>query len=501
MKFLRLITKPSAILLAVTLALGIATTVFASGDNQARMHTDSSYMKSTNLVLSSHSDKRTAKMTDGDAKSCFTNFGKSPFFVTIDLKSVQEFNSIIIKEKGLNVQKFKISVSEDNESYKEIFKSDKIEYHRLCTFDAVSARYIRFMIEETDASVKIKEFEVYNEPNREKGDFRVTAYISAGDVNSILEDTATTVETKTQLLTKYFDKYNLKNLDNIFFYCGVAFDQNGNVFLGSKDGQVQYAEEMLKMLLSFIRERCKEGVKFSFVIPNCLDYAGMNEAMGNNQKKMADNLIAFANKFGFEGIDIDYEFPQSDKDFQVYSDFLVALKNAMNTDMHNKTDSLLSCAFGTRDLKYTPEAIEAIDMVNVMTYDIMDQDGQHSNFWSCAVQGGEYLLSEGFKKEQLNIGMPFYGTQNTALMEQYIYKDASGYDYFDNTYTFSSYYDQSSTEAYFNSPAMIRDKSAHTFLKGYGGLMVWSYTCDTEYASKFSLWRAVDDGLSQFGGV
>lgn len=140
-------------------------------------------------------------------------------------------------------------------------------------------------------------------------------------------------------------------------------------------------------------------------------------------------------------------------------------------------------------------------MVNMMTYDIFDQDGEHSSFWSCAVQGAKYLEEVGFSKEQINIGIPFYGTQVDALVEQYSYKDAQGFDYYKNRYIFNSYYNGAPTEVYFNSPAMVRDKTAYALLNEYGGIMVWHFSCDTDYSSDYSLWKAAYTAVNQFGGA
>ena len=218
------------------------------------------------------------------------------------------------------------------------------------------------------------------------------------------------------------------------------------------------------------------------------------------QSVLADNFINLANEFGFDGIDIDYEFPQSDEDYKIFGDFLIYLKQNM-TEKMTAENPILSCAFGTRDIDYPPDVIEAIDMVNMMTYDMFDQDGEHSSFWSCAVQGAQYLESIGFAKDKINIGIPFYGTQNKALMEQYIYKNLSNQDYFSNYYKTDTYLaDGSQTDVYFNSPAMVRDKTAYALLSGYGGIMVWHNSCDIDYNSPYSLWKAVDTAINQFGG-
>ena len=292
----------------------------------------------------------------------------------------------------------------------------------------------------------------------------------------------------------------LASITHVFFYCSASFDESGKVFLGSSDSDQEKQMQELEFMVKCMRDFGNADLKISFVIGFSADPA-KNTAM-QEKDVLINNIISFANEFGFDGVDFDYEFPITSEDYSIFSEFLVALKDKMKTDMHNKEESTISCAFGTMGAEYPAETIQAIDMVNMMTYDIFDQDGEHSSFWSCAVQGAEYLESVGFSKEQINIGIPFYGTQTDALMEQYIYKDLENTDYYSNYYSVQTYLkDGSQTEVYFNSPAIVRDKTAYALLAGYGGIMVWHGACDTDFDSPNSLWRAVDTAVEQFGGA
>ena len=117
----------------------------------------------------------------------------------IDLGESCEFNTVILKEKGLNVQKFSVSVSDDNESFTQIYANDKIEFHRLCTFDTVKARYVKLTVEESDNLPKIREMEIYNAIPEKKNDFRVSTYSTlGGTVFGIIDDTTLSDSEKTQ---------------------------------------------------------------------------------------------------------------------------------------------------------------------------------------------------------------------------------------------------------------------------------------------------------------
>lgn len=500
MRFVKCILKPSCLLLAAVLICAAAAGIYTHSLLQGgKMASTTTYMQSKNLALDASSDAQ--KAIDGDSTTVFRSGKRVNQPIIIDLKEPKTFNSVVLREAGLHVKAFALSVSDDNKAYRQIFRSDKIEYHRLCTFDAVKARYLMLTILEADAYPTIREIEIYDEPARADTGFRTTAYLSAGDLNSILAREDITEKEKEAQVNAYLNSYDLQKLTHLFYFCGVSFDETGLLFLGQKTDDQARLQQNLALLLRCMRPRMRPDVKLSFVMGNSLDGPGMNLAMGENGDVFLQNIIAFANRFGFDGVDIDYEFPQTDEEFKIYGDFLIRLKSEMDLRMAKGENNLLSCAFGTRDLNYPQEVIDALDMVNIMTYDIMDQDGQHASFWSCTEQAGAYVQSIGFRKEQINLGIPFYGTQTQALMEQYIYKDLKTRAYDANLYTVPSYYDGSLTQAYFNSPSMVRDKTAFTLLNGYGGVMLFSLTCDTDARDEFSLMRAVGTALDQFGGA
>lgn len=488
--------------LCVLLAVAMTVTVFAlerRGSTDGTFQTDSSYMTAENLALQKGGEA-VRKLTDGDVSTTLTSYHKRDVYFDIDLGSVQPINCIILKEKGLNVQSFSLLVSEDGAQYQTVYKGDKIEYHRLCTFDTVSVRYVRVFVHEADRFFRLKEVEVYFQPQVESDTFRNTAYVLSSDFSAILQDASLSEAERDTAVREMLGGYNFAALTHVNFYCGVSFDSNGTVFVGSPDGDGQQAVRELAYMVGCMRAFGDPNLKITYVIGIGSGDPATNPAMDANREVFIGNLIALANQAGFDGIDIDYEFPQSDYDYQVFGDFLVALKARMTAEMDVGEACILSCAFGTRDINYPAEVVEAIDIVNMMTYDIFDADGQHASFWS-VVQGAKYLESIGFSKAQINIGIPFYGTQTDALMEQYIYKDIAAPEYYENTYTVASYLDNSPTQVYFNSPAMVRDKTAYALLAGYGGIMVWHFSCDTAYSSENSLWRAVNTTVEQFGGA
>ena len=68
---------------------------------------------------------------------------------------------------------------------------------------------------------------------------------------------------------------------------------------------------------------------------------------------------------------------------------------------------------------------------------------------------------------------------------------------FNNFYTMLKYDSQEDRYTYFISQAIIRDKTAYAYLKGYGGVMIFSQYCDLPSGNERSLTKAISDYLQE----
>lgn len=492
------IFKPLNIIIVILIIVFSLMGILACVNGNSKKMGNEKYMTSENVAKGakvSGDITNKIKLVNGKYSDYATLTSIKNAEVIIDLGKEREINSVILKENGFNCMSFDIAVSVDGKNFKTVHKGDKIEYQRLCTFPTAICRYIRLSVFESKSTVKIKEIEIFNEKRDNLDNFRVSGYYSDSWESIYLNDELT-IEDKDKEVDKLIKSYNIDNLTNLFMYCGMKYDANGNVYLDKENNELR--KNVLRKLVERIKYNSKRDIKISLTLGANTGNKDFLTAISTNQQVFMTNLTDLCREIGFDGVDIDYEFPFTENDYALYDAFLISFKKYMTENISHS--AILSCAFGTRDVKYSKEAREAIDIVNCMTYDIFDQDGQHSSFWGGCIQGGIYLESVGFTKEQINIGIPFYGTQIEGLMEQYIYNDLPSLDYYKNIYTLIDYTGRP-TDVYFNSPSMVRDKTAYTLLAGYGGMMTWHSSCDVDVNNDNSLWRAVNDAVKQYGGV
>lgn len=216
-------------------------------------------------------------------------------------------------------------------------------------------------------------------------------------------------------------------------------------------------------------------------------YEERMDSQSENHKKafesgvFEENIKAFLEKYGLDGVSFNYEFPLTAQREIEFSDFLVSLDKTLGDDY------LISAAVSHGWCRNTtPEAIEALDMVELMDYDLFDRIGEHSTVGIgkfCV----EEMLKTGFKKEQIDLGLAFYARPTDQSPHWYDY-----IDYYDQLDFFGYYEDkENGVTATFNTPLDIYLKTRWCVRNNIGGVFAWHYSCDVPADNSASLMNQV----------
>lgn len=301
--------------------------------------------------------------------------------------------------------------------------------------------------------------------------FRVTAYIR-GDY----------VQTAGSLYAEDFDIVT----DVILFEC-ASFDSEGNVNL-EKDK----LETALYNIRSAIGDR---DVKITL---NLLGPWGQTdstvweeqmEAQSDEHNKaftsgvLEDNIVAVLEEYEFDGVHFDYEYPLSLKAWHYYNKFLVSLDKKLG-------DYTLGVAGNDWNLKFSTQAVAAVDTFEIMLYDMVDDKGRHSTYEDTVNYVSKVGLY-GIPAEKVNIGLPFYSRPTDMTAYWYGYNgcygaiDENGWYHCENT----------GKDFWFNTPEVIEKKTEYAIDNGYGGVMIWHYNCDLPSTHEDSLLRAIGNAV------
>ena len=198
---------------------------------------------------------------------------------------------------------------------------------------------------------------------------------------------------------------------------------------------------------------------------------------------LEDNIVAVLDKYGFDGVHFDYEYPISNEAWKHYNNFLVSLDKKLG-------DYTLGVAGNYWNIKFTTAAIEAIDTFEVMLYDMVDEEGKHATYED-TVWAAQRIGIYGMPFEKVNIGLAFYSRPTD--MSAYWYGYNGCYDGIDENGWYHC--DVTDKDFWFNTPDVIESKTEYAINNGFGGVMIWHYNCDLPSSHEGSLLRAVNKAI------
>lgn len=208
--------------------------------------------------------------------------------------------------------------------------------------------------------------------------------------------------------------------------------------------------------------------------------------------KFVNSIIAMMNKYGFDGIDMDWEHPRvDDSSKKQYEAIMVSLSKKLHAKNKILTSAVLSGATPDGQIYYdaaahTDKVLKAVDWINVMAYD--GGDGKRHSSYQFAVYCGKYWKNtRKIPAKKIVLGVPFYGRPSWSSYEQLLQADKNAYK--KNTVMMNG------MTAYYNGMPLIKKKTKYA-INNLGGVMIWEITQDTTL-KKYSLLTAIKKGIAE----
>jgi chitinase len=216
---------------------------------------------------------------------------------------------------------------------------------------------------------------------------------------------------------------------------------------------------------------------------------------------------------GFDGIDIDFEYPSTAAQGSGFASLLSELRTALNNHASKKGDTvpyIITAAVGAGPSGYSNLAIPQMDSSltfwNLMAYDYAGSwstvTDHQANVYGGAITGFStdtavnYYLSKGATASKVLMGMPLYGrgwtgtagfqkpfsglSQGSFETGIWDYKvlPLSGSAVTEDNVNIASYSYGNSELVSYDTPNIIRKKVAYANSKGFAGSMFWELSND-----------------------
>lgn len=389
-----------------------------------------------------------------------------------------EIDTVLLYESGDHANWFTISAQIDG-AWQTVYEGDRVLAQRLCWFEPVVAEAVRVEVTDCIAPVELTELAVYKGVQRETP-VRVSQYLRLDRFCDLTEEQRADI-------SGYFDV-----VTDVMLFGGVQLDATGRITF--EKGEAFFAENLqsLRTLLQGRDVKIRTTVFFDQLDENGeRSHNATKQFILDNPEIIAKSLKTLVQKYNLDGLDFDWEYPTKAGQWRAYSRLVV--------DTAEFTS--VSVALPPWGIRFSAEAREAIDFVNVMAYDLFDERGDHANSYIAGADAIEKVHKAGFAYEQIFLGIPTYGRtvdksgdawpeykshpelgKWNGRIEQFAYTDASTGE-------------EKTAAAYVDSFAESRDKTVLAADTGCGGVMIFRALCDAPYTYTYAIHRGIGEAV------
>ena len=274
------------------------------------------------------------------------------------------------------------------------------------------------------------------------------------------------------------------------------------------DGSISQYENMLDPDIATVVHQ--NGRKLLLAFGGWGNIDGFPEMVSNqeNRQNFIFNLLNLFDEYGYDGIDLDWEFPAT----SVETNNLTLLVGELRDAFDNvNPEYMITMAVGPSSWSgqnFQYEIMnENLDWFSMMGYDFHGGWTNHAGHNAPLYQsppgdpdgsihtGVNYLLNtRNIPSEKLNLGVPFYGKKFNASEINGSYSGAvtdiryneaagmvaAGYEYYWDGDAYCPYLLNSSHNqlATFDDPISIKSKAEYANERGLGGMMIWALGYD-----------------------
>ncbi len=222
-----------------------------------------------------------------------------------------------------------------------------------------------------------------------------------------------------------------------------------------------------------------------------------------NRKMVADAILEFLQKYDLDGIDMDWEYPNSG-DRTNFTLLMQEIKSTLKSANPNYIVTAAIPASSSANNRFDLASLDNIlDLFYIMTYDLdWSSTSDHVSDLATSIESVNYFIKNGVSKNKIVIGSAFYGRAYVGvgskdyglykpfkekitlnfhkINELYLSRIDNGVTkhYDSQALAYYLYDEENDTFVTYDSPESIKSKWDYAKDEGLGGIMYWSYQDD-----------------------
>lgn len=258
-----------------------------------------------------------------------------------------------------------------------------------------------------------------------------------------------------------------------------------NWFTGvpSADGSITYPGSFnVNNAKAYINHAQTKSVRSLLTLGGADRSSGFSSAVSvANRSNFIANIVSKVEELGFNGVDIDWEFPSSWHATDL-NNFITELRSALPDGAVISMD-VPATSYSGRN--FESSTLNLVDYVNIMSYDDYWAGGgdyDHSSYSKMLSHISYWTNTRGVPASKIIVGVPFYGRGPGGAEK---YKDlVANYSVGTSTNNAGGYY--------FNGVDLIKQKMNYLKDNGFAGAMIWEISQDVA-SGPLSLLDAIND--------
>ena len=210
------------------------------------------------------------------------------------------------------------------------------------------------------------------------------------------------------------------------------------------------------------------------------------------RKAIARNMAKLVLDGGYDGIDIDWEYPDNGNEWVYLTYMLADLRDEL-------AGSGVSVSMAATVFYMIPwhDCTDQVDFINTMSYD--QQGTQHSPMWILTEDAKRCVNNLNMPKAKVVLGLPFYTNRYEVLWDQVGWNTVVSQHPNISPETNQAIISNGNGTTWhsFNGANLIKEKCKWVKDNGYGGVMIWAYDTDVALTHKMSLGKAMYSVIKQ----